>query len=102
MGRTKIKSAYCRICGAQRKFTKERSNHTGHLVASKLSGGLWLPVYALAGGASALKKYRCDTCGSVEGARPPRPPMTAARFGKLLLWAVGTFIVILAIAVGAR
>lgn len=99
MARTKIKSAHCRICGARRKFVKEGASHTAHLVASKLTMGLWLPGYAVAGAKSALGKYRCDTCGSVEGARPPRKP---ASVGSVLTWiAVGTVVMVfMAVAAG--
>jgi len=96
VARTKIKSAHCRICGARRKFVKEGASHTAHLVASKLTGGLWLAGYAVAGGMSAARKYRCDTCGSVEGARPPRKP---ASVGSALLWLAVAFIVIVLMAV---
>ena len=97
MARTRIKSAHCRVCGERRKFVKEGASHTAHLVASKLTMGLWLPGYAVAGGMSAARKYRCDTCGSVEGARPPRKPASVGRVLTFIVVAV-TVIVVMAVA----
>ena len=48
---------------------------------------------------SAARKYRCDTCGSVEGARPPRKP---ARVGAVLLWTTVAFIGLLFVIVAGR
>ena len=43
MARTKVKSAYGRVCDAQRKFVKGRSDRRAHLVASKVTGGTLAP-----------------------------------------------------------
>ena len=102
MGREKIKSAYCSVCAAHRKFVKPRASHTPHLLASWLTGGAWLAGYAVAGTKSTLGKYHCDTCGSVEGTRPPPPPpRTSGGSGKLVLWLVVGSIVLILVAVGS-
>jgi len=54
---------YCADCGQMRPFAKDGPAHGLHLVLTILTAGLWLPIWLLAGLASALTPYRCTFCG---------------------------------------
>jgi hypothetical protein len=85
----KVKSAYCQVCGEQRKLTKEVKEGSksskwllkeGYKTNNPLAFALFLPYMlirfifrslgSLARLASGGTAYRCVVCGSKEGAKP--------------------------------
>jgi hypothetical protein len=88
----RVKSAYCQVCGEQRKLTKDvkegsKSNKwllkEGYKTNNPLAFALFLPyllirfIFRMVGAVSRLAfggtPYRCVVCGSKEGAQPAIP-----------------------------
>ena len=72
----KVKSYYCEVCGAQRRFTKSTGSKTSRGMlgrAYKDSNPLMAATGMVFGagkaGINAAKSYRCETCGSKKGAK---------------------------------
>lgn len=73
----KVRSYYCEVCGQQSKFTKQKAKGGKGMMgrAYKDSNPLMAATGGMfkAGGAAvtAARSYRCVTCGSKKGAKPP-------------------------------
>ena len=50
---------------------KRAHNHLLHLLLTLITGGLWLPIWALVCVRAATKPYRCPVCGAETWAYPP-------------------------------
>lgn len=60
-------SGYCAHCDRVTLHHKQRINNVLHLLLTICTGGLWLIVWLLLGGANSAKRMRCTSCGRKPG-----------------------------------
>ncbi|HEX4084319.1 MAG TPA: hypothetical protein VHY22_05370 [Chthoniobacteraceae bacterium] len=56
-------TAYCSWCKCERDFVKSRVHNSRHLIATILTGGLWLAGWLAVCIDTALRPWRCHVCG---------------------------------------
>ena len=54
----------CSVCTGMRMHEKQTPNNLIHIALCVVSGGLWLPFWALFMVAGAFGPWRCCTCGT--------------------------------------
>jgi hypothetical protein len=55
--------AHCSLCRCDRLFVKQRTRHLRHLLATALTGGLWLVPWIAICIEGAIRPWRCEACG---------------------------------------
>lgn len=54
---------FCKDCGQNRLFEKQKPNHILHLIFSLITVGIWLLVWIPLIVISMFRPFRCGECG---------------------------------------
>lgn len=58
-----VRKRFCKVCGQQRPFEKDRVNHLLHLLFTILTVGIWSIAWLSLVLINSAKRIRCRTCG---------------------------------------
>lgn len=58
-----LTNLYCRTCRDRKPHVISTPNHVLHLLLSIVTGGIWLPMWALCG-LGLNRRVNCQACGS--------------------------------------